>query len=72
MSENTTILISKDTREKIKELGKKGETYDDILGRVYRERRQMENIAMLMNTEGYMTIDEARKWTKKQNKLEGL
>lgn len=71
MSDNTTILISKDVREKIKEFGKKGETYDDILDRMYKELKLRENMDMLMNTEGYMTIDKARKWTKEQNRLEG-
>jgi len=29
--ERTTIAISKETRDQLKELGKKGETYDEIL-----------------------------------------
>ncbi|WP_309493380.1 DUF7557 family protein [Candidatus Hecatella orcuttiae] len=33
-SEVTTIQISKTIRERLKELGKKGETYDDILERL--------------------------------------
>ncbi len=32
--ELTTIQISKETREMLKELGKKGETYDDIIRRL--------------------------------------
>jgi len=30
----TTIQISKKLRDKLKELGKKGETYEDIIGRL--------------------------------------
>ena len=32
----TTIRISTDLREKLKELGKKGETYDEIIERLLK------------------------------------
>jgi predicted CopG family antitoxin len=72
MSSNTTILISKNTKEKIKELGRKGETYDDILNKMYKRLKLKESMDLLMNTEGYMTLDEAEEWTEKHNKLEKL
>jgi len=72
MSENTTILISKRVREKIKEFGKKGETYTDIINNMYKELKLKESVDMLMNTEDYLTIDQAREWTKEKNKLDGL
>ncbi len=72
MSENTTILISKRAREKIKEFGKKGETYTDIINKMYKELKLKESVDMLMDTEGYLTIEQARKWTKEKNKLDGL
>jgi len=31
MTETTTILIKKSTRDNLKQLGKKGESYDDII-----------------------------------------
>ena len=37
MSEVTTIPIHKETRERIKLFGHKGETYDEILNRVLSE-----------------------------------
>jgi hypothetical protein len=37
-SEQTTIRISKDTHDKLTQLGKFGETYDDILRRVLSVR----------------------------------
>ncbi len=70
MAETTTILISKQTRDKIKELGKKGETYTEIIDRMYKELKIKESVDTLMNTKGYMTITEARNWVKKHNKLE--
>ena len=35
--EKTTIELSKETRDKLKELGKKGETYDEIVRRLLGE-----------------------------------
>jgi len=32
----TTIQISKMTREKLKQFGKKGETYDEIIERMFK------------------------------------
>ena len=72
MSENTTILISKDAREKIKEFVKKGETYTDIIDKMYKELKLKESQDMLMSTEGYWTIEQAREWTKKKNKADSL
>ncbi len=34
MKDMTTIPIKKETRDMLKELGKKGETYDDIIRRL--------------------------------------
>jgi len=33
----TTIQVLKDTREKLKELGSKGETYDEIIQRLIKK-----------------------------------
>jgi len=68
--DTTTIMISKVARDKIKELGNKGETYTDIINRLYKELKIKESIDALMDTRGYMTISQARAWVKKQNKLE--
>ena len=38
--EITTILIKKETRDMLKEFGKKSETYDDLLRRLLRECKQ--------------------------------
>ena len=72
MSENTTILISKGAREKIKEFGKKGETYTDIINKMYKELKLKESLDMLMSTEGYWTIEQAREWTRNKNKIDSL
>jgi len=36
----TTIELSKETRDKLKELGKKGETYDSIIRRLIELAKQ--------------------------------
>lgn len=36
----TTIQLSKETRNKLKELGKKGETYDEIVRRLLKLAKQ--------------------------------
>ena len=36
----TTIQISKELRDTLKELGKKGETYEDIIKRLIAMRKQ--------------------------------
>jgi len=38
--EKTTIALSKETRDELKELGKKGETYDEILRRMIKELKE--------------------------------
>ena len=43
MNMSTTILISKELRNSLKDLGKKGETYDDIIGKLvkfYKEKKK--------------------------------
>lgn len=35
MSENTTIIVSKETREYLKSIGRKGESYDELLQRLF-------------------------------------
>ncbi|MDK2383998.1 MAG: hypothetical protein QI199_04200 [Candidatus Korarchaeota archaeon] len=38
----TTIQISKETREMLKSLGRKGETYDDIIRRLIELAKRVE------------------------------
>ena len=44
-SEKTTILVTKKTREQLRGLGKKGETYDDIIVRLMERISHQEFIA---------------------------
>jgi predicted CopG family antitoxin len=62
---NTTISISRDARDKIKEFGIKGDTYTDILNKLYESAKQRQLQDLLMDTEGCLTIKEARAKLKK-------
>lgn len=54
----TMIQVDVTTRDKIKSLGKMGESYTDVLNKLYELaiKRQMENY--LMDTAGYIDLDE--------------
>lgn len=62
---NTTISISQEIREKIKEFGNKGETYTNILEKLYESAKQRQLQDLLMDTKGCFTIAEARAKLKK-------
>ena len=65
----TTIQLSKETKDKIASLGAKGESYDEILKRIYSlaVKEQLRNF--LMSDEGFIPIEDAikeadRKWPR--------
>jgi len=67
--EITTIQLSKETKNKINSFGVKGESYDEILKRIYSlaVKEQLKNF--LMSDEGFIPIEEAikeadKKWPK--------
>lgn len=65
----TTIQLSKETKEKIASFGAKGESYDEILKKIYAiaVKEQLKNF--LMSDEGFIPIEDAikeadKKWPK--------
>ena len=65
----TTIQLSKETKDKIASFGTKGESYDEIIKRIYSMavKEQLRNF--LMSDEGFIPIEEAikeadKKWPK--------
>ena len=54
----TMIQVNTETRDKIKSLGKMGESFDTVLNKLYAlaVKKQMENY--LMDTSGYVDIEE--------------
>lgn len=67
--EITTIQLSKETKDKISSFGVKGESYDEILRRVYSLAVKEQLRDFLMSDEGFIPIEEAikeanKKWPK--------
>lgn len=67
--EVTTIQLSKETKNKIASFGNKGESYDEIVQRIYSlaVKEQIRNF--LMSDEGFVPIEDAikeadKRWSK--------
>ena len=57
----TTIQLSKETKEKISSFGVKGESYDDILKRIFDLAVKEQLKEFLMSDEGFIDIEDAIK-----------
>lgn len=64
--ETTTIAVSNEVKEGIKEFGQKGETYSDIIVKLLQSARKRQLQDLLMNEENTMSIDEAISNSKKR------
>ena len=65
----TTIAIDSELKEKIQEFGNKGETYSKIIVRLLESAKQRQLQDLLMNSEGFISIEEAitrhkEKWSR--------
>ena len=61
MATPTTIQISKETREELRQLGKKGETYDELIKRLMEIAKRIEffdDIDRILETEEFVPLDE--------------
>lgn len=64
--ENTTIAISNEIKNQIKEFGNKGETYSEIIARLISSAKKRQLHDLLMSEEDTFTIQEARKEVEKR------
>jgi len=64
--ETTTIALTKDVREGIKQFGNKGESYSEILTRLLESARKRMLHDFLMSDEGCIPIEEALSNAKKK------
>ena len=67
--ENTTIAVSKEVKEKISEFGNKGETFSDILLKLYNSAVQRQLNDFLFSEKGFVPIEDAiaeaeKRWPK--------
>ena len=65
----TTIQLDKETKDKISTFGNKGESYDDIIRRIYALAVKEQLKEFLMSDEGFIPVEEAtkeadKKWPK--------
>ena len=57
----TTIQVDEPTKERIKTFGMKGETYQDIINRLYDIAVQQQLRELLFSSKNTITLEEARK-----------
>ena len=65
----TTISISSDLKEKIRNLGRTGDSYEDVIRRMYEMTRKNLLMTYLYDLSDSVTVDEAiaearKKWQK--------
>jgi hypothetical protein len=61
MSQVTTIQIQKDTRDRLREIGHKGETYDKLIRRLMEASREFEfysDLDRIVDKEEFVPLDE--------------
>lgn len=63
---NTTIAISSEIRDGIKEFGNKGETYDQILAKLLKSAKDRQLQELLMDTTNATTAKDALSKAKKK------
>jgi len=57
----TTIQVQKETREELREFGKKGETYEDVIKKLMEIAKRVEffeDIDRILETEEFVSLDE--------------
>ena len=64
--EMTTIALSKDLKNKISECGNKGETFSDILLKLYESALKKQLHDLFFNEKGFIPIEEAIAEAKKK------
>ena len=69
MEEKTTIALSKELKDKIGTFGNKGETFSDILLRLYNSAVERQFNDFFFNEKGFVPIEEAiaearKRWPK--------
>lgn len=64
--ENSTIQLSKETKKKISSFGTKGESYDQILNRIYSIAVKEQIRIFLMDNKDTITLGEFKKEVEKK------
>lgn len=64
----STIQLNRETKEKISSFGRKGESYDSILKKIYDLAVKEQLRELLLSSEGTISIEDARKELNKKYK----
>jgi len=64
--EITTIQLSRETKKKIASFGNKGESYDEIIQRIYNVAVKTQLRDFLMTSEDTVSLKDARKEVEKE------
>ncbi len=64
--ETTTIALTKEAQEKMKEFGNKGESYSEIILKLIKSAKERQLHDLLMNEENTISIEDARKELNKR------
>ena len=59
--EITTVQLSKETKEKVASFGNKGESYDQIIQRLYSAAVRTQLRDLLMSSENTVSLDDFEK-----------
>ncbi|MFH1589384.1 MAG: hypothetical protein ABIB43_02350 [archaeon] len=62
----TTISISRETKENLKNLGRAGDSYEDVIQKMYELTRKNLLMTYLYDTTDSIPIDEAIKQAKEK------
>lgn len=63
---NTTIAVSEEIRDQIKDFGRKGERYEEILAKLLNSAKERQLQELLMDEKGTTSINSALGRAKKR------
>ncbi|MBN2142391.1 hypothetical protein JW711_03600 [Candidatus Woesearchaeota archaeon] len=61
---NTTISISRETRDVLLDFGKKSENYDDVIRRMHNTIMLQEELRRFVDENEFSSLEEAKEWTR--------
>ena len=67
---NTTISVSKETRDLLLDFGKKSENYDDVIRRMHNTIMMQEQLREFVDENAYSSLQDAKEWTKMKIKAD--
>ena len=63
----TTIAVSEEIRDRLKEFGCKGETYDDVIRRIIKSAKERQLQELMRNTKETISIKKTARKVRKNH-----